>query len=38
VCRLLEPDEIAAALVWLAGADSSAMTGAVVAVDGGLSV
>lgn len=36
--RLLDPDEIAAALVWLAGAESSAMTGAVVAVDGGLSV
>lgn len=36
--RLLDPDEIAAALVWLAGAESSAMTGAVVAADGGLSV
>lgn len=38
VGRLLEPDEIAAALAWVAGPDSSAMTGAVVPVDGGLSV
>jgi SDR family mycofactocin-dependent oxidoreductase len=38
VCRLLDADEVAAALAWLAGPDSSAMTGAVVAVDGGLSV
>ncbi len=36
--RLLDPDEVAAALVWLAGPESSAMTGAVVAVDGGLSI
>lgn len=36
--RLLEPDEIAAALAWVAGPDSSGMTGAVLAVDGGLSV
>jgi SDR family mycofactocin-dependent oxidoreductase len=36
--RLLDPDEIAAALAWLAGPDSSGMTGAVMAVDGGLSV
>jgi SDR family mycofactocin-dependent oxidoreductase len=36
--RLLEPDEIAAALAWLAGTDSGAMTGAVMTVDGGLSV
>ena len=36
--RLLTPGEIAAALVWLAGADSSAMTGAVIPVDGGLSL
>jgi SDR family mycofactocin-dependent oxidoreductase len=36
--RLLDPDEVAAAIAWLAGPDSSAMTGAVVAVDGGLSV
>src|SRR4051812_38052464 len=38
LCRLIEPDEVAAALAWLAGLDSSAMTGATVAVDGGLSV
>ena len=36
--RLLEPDEVAAALAWLAGAESAAMTGAVMVVDGGLSV
>jgi SDR family mycofactocin-dependent oxidoreductase len=36
--RLLDVDEIAAALVWLAGPDSSGMTGSVMAVDGGLSV
>jgi SDR family mycofactocin-dependent oxidoreductase len=34
--RLLEPDEVAAALVWLAGEASGAMTGAVIPVDGGL--
>jgi SDR family mycofactocin-dependent oxidoreductase len=38
VCRLLDVDEVAAALAWLAGPESSAMTGAVMAVDGGLSV
>jgi SDR family mycofactocin-dependent oxidoreductase len=38
VRRLLQPDEVAAALVWLAGEDSSAMTGAVVPVDGGLAL
>jgi SDR family mycofactocin-dependent oxidoreductase len=36
--RLLEPDEIAAALVWLAGEASGAITGAVVPVDGGLAL
>ncbi|HEU5033223.1 MAG TPA: mycofactocin-coupled SDR family oxidoreductase [Mycobacteriales bacterium] len=36
--RLLDPDEIAAAIVWLAGPDSSGLTGAAVPVDGGLSV
>jgi NAD(P)-dependent dehydrogenase (short-subunit alcohol dehydrogenase family) len=36
--RLLDPEEVAAALVWLAGEESSAMTGAVVAVDGGLAL
>ena len=38
VGRLLDPEEIAAALAWLAGPDSGAMTGAVMVVDGGLSV
>jgi SDR family mycofactocin-dependent oxidoreductase len=36
--RLLGPDEVAAALVWLAGEGSGAMTGAVVPVDGGLAL
>jgi SDR family mycofactocin-dependent oxidoreductase len=36
--RLLEPAEVAAVLVFLAGPDSSAMTGAVVPVDGGLAL
>jgi SDR family mycofactocin-dependent oxidoreductase len=38
VHRLLEPEEIAAALVWLASEASSAITGAVVPVDGGLAL
>jgi NAD(P)-dependent dehydrogenase (short-subunit alcohol dehydrogenase family) len=38
VKRLLTPDEVAAALVWLAGTDSGAVTGAVIPVDGGLSL
>ena len=38
VGRVLDADEIAAALAWLAGPDSSGMTGAVMPVDGGLSV
>lgn len=36
--RLLDPDEVAAAIAWLAGPDSSGMTGSVMSVDGGLSV
>lgn len=36
--RLLDPDEVAAALAWLAGPEGSALTGAVVPVDGGLSL
>jgi SDR family mycofactocin-dependent oxidoreductase len=36
--RLLTPDEIAAALVWVAGEGSGGITGAVVPVDGGLSL
>ena len=38
VQRLLAPEEVAAALVWLAGPASSGVTGAVVPVDGGLSL
>jgi SDR family mycofactocin-dependent oxidoreductase len=36
--RLLTPDEVAAALVWLADEGSGGITGAVVPVDGGLSL
>jgi SDR family mycofactocin-dependent oxidoreductase len=36
--RLLEPTEIAAAIVWLCSASSSAVTGADIAVDGGMTV
>lgn len=36
--RLIDPDEIARAIVWIAGVDAGAMTGAVVAVDGGLAL
>lgn len=36
VRRLLEPEEVAAALVWLAGEASSGLTGAVIPVDGGF--
>lgn len=36
--RLLRPEEVAAALAFLAGPDSSGMTGAVVPVDGGLAL
>jgi SDR family mycofactocin-dependent oxidoreductase len=36
--RLIDPDEVAAMLTWLAGPESSAMTGANVAVDGGLTL
>jgi SDR family mycofactocin-dependent oxidoreductase len=38
VGRLLDPAEVAAVLAFLAGPDSSAMTGAVVPVDGGLAL
>jgi NAD(P)-dependent dehydrogenase (short-subunit alcohol dehydrogenase family) len=36
VRRLLDPAEIAAAVVWLCGASASAVTGTVLPVDGGL--
>ncbi len=36
--RLLTPDEVADTLVWLAGLDSEPLTGAVIPVDGGLSL
>jgi SDR family mycofactocin-dependent oxidoreductase len=36
--RLLEPAEVAAAIVFLAGESSSGITGAVVPVDGGLAL
>jgi len=36
VGRLLAPEEVAAALVWLAGESAGAVTGAVIPVDGGL--
>ena len=38
VGRLLTPGEVATALVWLGGEDSGALTGAVIPVDGGLSL
>jgi SDR family mycofactocin-dependent oxidoreductase len=36
--RLLAPDEVAAMLVWLAGAHAGGVTGALIPVDGGLAV
>jgi SDR family mycofactocin-dependent oxidoreductase len=38
VDRVLTADEVAAALAWVAGPQSSGMTGAVVPVDGGMAV
>lgn len=38
VGRLLDPSEVAAALVWLASEASSAVTGVVLPVDGGLAL
>jgi SDR family mycofactocin-dependent oxidoreductase len=34
--RLLDPEEVAAAVAWLCGPDSGALTGAVIPVDAGL--
>jgi SDR family mycofactocin-dependent oxidoreductase len=34
--RLLEPEEIAAAIAWLCGPDSGGLTGAIVPVDAGM--
>jgi SDR family mycofactocin-dependent oxidoreductase len=34
--RLVEPDEVAAMLAWICGPDSGAITGAVLAVDAGM--
>jgi SDR family mycofactocin-dependent oxidoreductase len=36
--RLIDPAEVAAAIAWLASPESSAVTGANVAVDGGMTV
>jgi SDR family mycofactocin-dependent oxidoreductase len=36
--RLLTPDEVAAALAWLAGEETGGITGALLPVDGGLSL
>ena len=36
VRRVLEPSEVAAAVAWLCGPEASALTGAVLPVDGGL--
>jgi len=36
--RLLTPEEVAAAIIWLASPASSGITGAIVPVDGGLAL
>ncbi len=38
LCRLLEPSEIASAIAWVASPNSSAITGANLAIDGGMTV
>jgi NAD(P)-dependent dehydrogenase (short-subunit alcohol dehydrogenase family) len=35
--RIAEPEEVAAAIVWLSGPESSYVTGVALAVDGGRS-
>jgi SDR family mycofactocin-dependent oxidoreductase len=36
--RLLDPEEVAAAIAWLVGPETAAVTGATLAVDGGLAL
>jgi NAD(P)-dependent dehydrogenase (short-subunit alcohol dehydrogenase family) len=36
--RLIEPAEIAAAIVWLCGSGGTAVTGTTLSIDGGLSI
>ena len=36
--RLVEPEEVADAIAWLAGAGGAAVTGATVPVDGGMTL
>ena len=36
--RLLEPEEVAAMILWLSGPSGSGVTGAMLAVDGGLAI
>jgi NAD(P)-dependent dehydrogenase (short-subunit alcohol dehydrogenase family) len=36
--RLLAPEEVAAAIAWLVGPETAAVTGATLAVDGGLAL
>ena len=38
LARLIRPEEVAATIVWLAGAATDAVTGSTVPVDGGLSL
>jgi SDR family mycofactocin-dependent oxidoreductase len=38
IARLIVPEEVAAAIVWLAGDSTGAITGATLPVDGGLSL
>jgi NAD(P)-dependent dehydrogenase (short-subunit alcohol dehydrogenase family) len=38
LARLIRPEEVAATIAWLVGADTQAVTGASVPVDGGLAL